>query len=171
RITQESMHAEEGQEHLVSSPLLLSTYRACLATTRTSCSMIHPAAQTPVQIQFLLGHVSVQTTERYLGCKQNLGHPVNDFFDLRTDGQQQAKRVESVPADGASEAVEKAFGQGIECGHGGSEHEQPIGDPKHLSLPERADVVEIGKSHRPLSFRRCSEAGTSGRHAENKADG
>jgi hypothetical protein len=73
----------------------------------------------------LLGHASVQTTERYLGCKQNLGHPVNDLFDLRTDGQQQAKHVESVPADGASEAVEKACGQGIECGHGGSEHEQP----------------------------------------------
>jgi hypothetical protein len=30
------------------------------------------------QIQFLLGHASVQTTECYLGCKQNLGHPVND---------------------------------------------------------------------------------------------
>ena len=24
------------------------------------------------QIQFLLGHASVQTTERYIGCKQNL---------------------------------------------------------------------------------------------------
>ncbi len=36
------------------------------------------------QIQFLLGHASVQTTERYLGCKQNLGHPVNDLFDLGT---------------------------------------------------------------------------------------
>jgi len=23
-----------------------------------------------------------KTTERYLGCKQNLGHPVNDRFDL-----------------------------------------------------------------------------------------
>jgi site-specific recombinase XerD len=23
-------------------------------------------------IQFLLGHASVQTTERYIGCKQNL---------------------------------------------------------------------------------------------------
>lgn len=32
------------------------------------------------QIQFLLGHVSVQTTEKYLGCKQNLGQPVNDRF-------------------------------------------------------------------------------------------
>jgi site-specific recombinase XerD len=36
------------------------------------------------QIQFLLGHASVQTTERYLGCKQNLGHPVNDRFALGT---------------------------------------------------------------------------------------
>ena len=37
------------------------------------------------QIQFLLGHASVQTTERYLGWKQNLGHPVNDLFDLGAD--------------------------------------------------------------------------------------
>jgi hypothetical protein len=37
------------------------------------------------QIQFLLGHASVLTTERYLGCKQNLGHPVNDLFDLKTN--------------------------------------------------------------------------------------
>jgi site-specific recombinase XerD len=34
------------------------------------------------QIQFLLGHASIQTTEHYLGCKQNLGHPVNDRFRL-----------------------------------------------------------------------------------------
>src|ERR1700676_744618 len=34
------------------------------------------------QIQFLLGHASVQTTERYLGCKQNLGHPVNHLLRL-----------------------------------------------------------------------------------------
>jgi hypothetical protein len=30
------------------------------------------------QIQFLVGHASVQTTERYLGCKQNLSQPVNE---------------------------------------------------------------------------------------------
>ena len=138
---------------------------------RTCAKLCHDRGGELEQIQFLLGHASVQTTERYLGCKQNLGHPVNDLFDLRMDGQQQAKHVQSVPADGASEGAEKAFAQGLECGHGGSEHEQPICDPKHVSLPERADVVEIGKSHRPHSFRRCSEAGTSGRHPENKADG
>jgi len=32
------------------------------------------------QIQFLLGPASVLTTERYLGCKQNLEEPVNDRF-------------------------------------------------------------------------------------------
>jgi hypothetical protein len=31
------------------------------------------------QIQFLLGHVSVETTERYLGCKQRLRGAVNDI--------------------------------------------------------------------------------------------
>jgi site-specific recombinase XerD len=34
------------------------------------------------QIQFLLGHVSVQTTERYLGCKQRLRDAVNDKIGL-----------------------------------------------------------------------------------------
>jgi hypothetical protein len=32
------------------------------------------------QIQFLLGPASVLTTERYLGCKQNLGDTINDRF-------------------------------------------------------------------------------------------
>ena len=34
------------------------------------------------QIQFLLGHVSVQTTEHYLGCKQRLREAVNDNIGL-----------------------------------------------------------------------------------------
>jgi integrase len=78
---------------------------------RTCAKLCHDRGGEQEQIQFLLGHASVQTTERYLGCKQNLGHPVNDLFDLRTDGQQQAKRVESIPADRASEAVEKHSGK------------------------------------------------------------
>jgi len=58
---------------------------------RTCAKLCHTSGGELEQIQFLLGHASVQTTERYLGCKQNLGHPVNDLFDLRTDGQPQAK--------------------------------------------------------------------------------
>ena len=34
------------------------------------------------EIQFLPGHASVQTTERYLGCKQNLGYQVNDVANI-----------------------------------------------------------------------------------------
>jgi len=34
------------------------------------------------QIQLLLGDVSVQTTERYLGCKQKLRHTLNDNLGL-----------------------------------------------------------------------------------------
>jgi site-specific recombinase XerD len=34
------------------------------------------------QIQLLLGHASVQTTERYLGTKQDLAHPPNDGIKL-----------------------------------------------------------------------------------------
>jgi len=136
---------------------------------RTCAKLCHDRGGELEQIQFLLGHASVQTTERYLGCKQNLGHPVNDLFDLRTDTQQQHE--EFVPANRASGAVEKAYEPGTECRHGGSDHERRFCDPEHVSLLEQTHLVEVGKGHRPQSFRRCSEAGTSGRHAGSKADG
>ena len=37
------------------------------------------------QIQFLLGHRSVETTERYLGSRQRLVHAVNDKLGIEPD--------------------------------------------------------------------------------------
>jgi site-specific recombinase XerD len=37
------------------------------------------------QIQFLLGHASVQTTEKYLGCKQRLRDALNDHIGFEPD--------------------------------------------------------------------------------------
>jgi integrase len=45
------------------------------------------------QIQFLLGHVSIQTTERYLGCKQKLRSGVNDRIGIEPDEAQSAAAV------------------------------------------------------------------------------
>jgi len=45
---------------------------------RRSCARpCHNAGGELEQIQFLLGHVSVQTTEKYLGCKQRFHQAVN----------------------------------------------------------------------------------------------
>jgi len=50
---------------------------------RRSCARFcHAAGGELEQIQFLLGHVSVQTTERYLGCKQKLREAVNDRIGI-----------------------------------------------------------------------------------------
>ncbi len=49
---------------------------------RTCARLCHLAGGELEQIQFLLGHASVQTTERYLGCKQKLRHAVNDSLGL-----------------------------------------------------------------------------------------
>jgi integrase len=49
---------------------------------RTCARLCHQAGGELEQIQFLLGHVSVQTTERYLGCKQRLRNAVNDNLGL-----------------------------------------------------------------------------------------
>ena len=50
---------------------------------RRSCARLcHAAGGELEQIQFLLGHVSVQTTEKYLGCKQRLRGAVNDRIGI-----------------------------------------------------------------------------------------
>ena len=50
---------------------------------RRSCARLcHNAGGELEQIQFLLGHVSVQTTEKYLGCKQRFREAVNDKIGI-----------------------------------------------------------------------------------------
>jgi integrase len=49
---------------------------------RTCARLCHLSGGELEQIRFLLGHASVQTTERYLGCKQELRHAVNDKLGL-----------------------------------------------------------------------------------------
>ncbi|HME31645.1 MAG TPA: site-specific integrase, partial [Terriglobales bacterium] len=52
---------------------------------RTCARLCHHAGGELEQIQFLLGHVSIQTTERYLGCKQRFRNAVNDHIGLEPD--------------------------------------------------------------------------------------
>ncbi len=50
---------------------------------RTAAKLFRAAGGELEQIQLLLGHASVQTTERYLGTKQDLIHAPNDGIKLR----------------------------------------------------------------------------------------
>src|SRR5882762_4537242 len=47
---------------------------------RTCAKLCHVNGGELEQIQFLLGHASVLTTERYIGCKQKKEERVNDRF-------------------------------------------------------------------------------------------
>jgi integrase len=49
---------------------------------RTSAKLCQASGGELEQIQFLLGHVSVQTTERYLGSKQRIRSAVNDRIGI-----------------------------------------------------------------------------------------
>jgi site-specific recombinase XerD len=52
---------------------------------RTCARLCHLAGGELDQIQFLLGHVSIQTTERYLGCTQKRRCAVNDRLGIEPD--------------------------------------------------------------------------------------
>jgi len=49
--------------------------RSCARPCRAAGGELEP-------IQFLIGHVSVQTTERYLGCTQRIASAVNDRIGI-----------------------------------------------------------------------------------------
>src|SRR6267143_4729871 len=105
------------------------------------------------------------------GCKQNLGHPVNDLFELRTERRRPQENDDESATVKASDPVEKAPGQGVECRHGGPDHDQPVCDAKQLSLPEPTDLVEVRKGDRPHSLRRCPGARTSRGDSGSQKDG
>ena len=52
---------------------------------RTCARLCYLAGGELEQIRFLLGHVSIQTTERYLGCKQRLWCAVNDRMGIEPE--------------------------------------------------------------------------------------
>src|SRR5450631_4293100 len=105
-------------------PLLRGSRRVC-----------HSSGGEIEQIQFLLGHASVQTTERYLGCKQNLGHPVNDRFTLAI--------VAAASAEHPSESVQ-ATETGDTIRRGDCDHGHPA-DSKRLFEDARPALVTEGE--------------------------
>lgn len=49
---------------------------------QTRARLCHTSGGALEQMQFLLGHVSLQTTERYLGCKQRIRSAFNDRIGI-----------------------------------------------------------------------------------------
>ena len=61
---------------------------------RRSCARLcHGCGGELEQIQLLLGHASVQTTERYIGCRQNLKEAVNDRFGISVESDARRSKL------------------------------------------------------------------------------
>ena len=77
-----SPHPRADLTHAVQAHLL-PTDSPDEAISIFSCARLcHVAGGELEQIQFLLGHGSVQTTERYLGSKQKIRDAVNDRIGI-----------------------------------------------------------------------------------------
>lgn len=83
RVLGEGM-TEKAVWHIVKdSAKLIGVEKLAPHDLRRSCARLcHAAWGELEQIQFLLGHVSIQTTERYLGCKQRIRSAVNDRIGI-----------------------------------------------------------------------------------------
>jgi hypothetical protein len=55
------------------------------AINPAACFGAHASGGELEQILFLLGYASVQTTERYLGCKQRIPSAVNDHIGIEPE--------------------------------------------------------------------------------------
>ena len=60
---------------------------------RTCAKLCRAAGGELEQIQMLLGHASVQTTEKYLGTKQNLVRAPNDAIELNIENESGPNRA------------------------------------------------------------------------------
>ena len=68
-------------------------YWLLMLRLRHSAKLCRAAGGELEQIQMLLGHASVQTTERYLGIKQDLIHAPNDAIQLKVERDSGRKRT------------------------------------------------------------------------------
>ena len=68
---------------------------------------------------------------------------MNDLFEFRTEGWPRENDDESATVK-ASDPVEKASGQGVECRQGGPDHDDPSATQDGIP-PKRTDLVEVEK--------------------------
>jgi integrase len=143
---------------------------------RTCAKLCHSGGGELEQIQFLLGHASVQTTERYLGCKQNLGHPVNDRFALDAwivspvpDSGNEALRQ---PAEVVDETCDIGAAPEIKCPAGGPGHGDlnPIRQ-EFLRNDARTEMVIDRAGHCSALLRSGSATGVERGNSINQGNG
>ena len=75
-------HAYEAADRGLLSADLAAGIRRVKGVKKLGVRLCYASGGELEQIQFLLGHVSVQTTERYLGCKQRIRSAVNDRIGI-----------------------------------------------------------------------------------------